>query len=102
MQQIEISDLQNQIGVLVKAINQGEEVVFMKATQPIAKVINILPTNKIYQAGSNNVALQSSQNSSIQISPVKKRRKPGSAAGQIVIAPDFDEPLDDFKEYIME
>lgn len=74
MQQIEISDLQNQIGVLVKAINQGEEVVFTKATQPIAKVINLTPG--------------------------KKRRQAGSAAGQIVMAPDFDEPLDDFKEYM--
>jgi antitoxin (DNA-binding transcriptional repressor) of toxin-antitoxin stability system len=74
MQQIEISDLQNQIGILVNAINQGEEVVFTKATQPIAKVINLLPG--------------------------KKHRKAGSAAGQIVMAPDFDEPLDDFKEYM--
>lgn len=30
----------------------------------------------------------------------KKRRKAGSLAGQIWIAPDFDEPLDDFKEYM--
>ncbi len=74
MQQIEISDLQNQIAVLLNAINKGEEVVFMRATTPIAKVVNL------------------AQN--------KKRRKAGSAAGQIVMAPDFDAPLDDFKEYM--
>lgn len=100
MQQIEISDLQNQIGALVNAIKQGEEVIFTNATQPIAKVINLLPDKKISQAGSGNLALQDMQNSSIQISPIKKPRKPGSAAGQIVMAPDFDEPLDDFKEYM--
>lgn len=27
-------------------------------------------------------------------------RKAGSAAGKIWIAPDFDEPLEDFKEYM--
>ena len=28
------------------------------------------------------------------------RRRAGSAAGKYHIAPDFDEPLDDFKEYM--
>jgi hypothetical protein len=30
----------------------------------------------------------------------KKRRQAGSAAGQIWISPDFDEPLDDFEAYM--
>lgn len=30
----------------------------------------------------------------------RKRRQAGSAAGQIWIAPDFDEPSDDFQEYM--
>jgi hypothetical protein len=29
----------------------------------------------------------------------KGRRQPGSARGQVWTAPDFDAPLDDFKEY---
>ena len=29
-----------------------------------------------------------------------KRRKAGSAAGKFKLAPDFDEPLEDFKEYM--
>jgi hypothetical protein len=32
--------------------------------------------------------------------PVRKRRKAGSAAGQIWMAPDFDAVLDDFQEYM--
>ncbi len=32
--------------------------------------------------------------------PVKKRRKFGSAKGLIKIYDDFNEPLDDFKEYM--
>jgi hypothetical protein len=30
----------------------------------------------------------------------KKQPKFGSAKGQIYISPDFDEPLEDFKEYM--
>ena len=30
----------------------------------------------------------------------RKRRQAGSAAGQIIISPDFDAPLDDFQEYM--
>ena len=30
---------------------------------------------------------------------VRKRRQAGSAEGQILMAPDFDAPLDDFQDY---
>ena len=100
MQKIEISELQNQIGILLTAIHNGEEVVFTEAAQPIAKVIKFLPDKNIAQAGNANIALQQVQNSSILILPIKKRRKAGSAAGQVFMSPDFDEPLDDFKEYM--
>ena len=30
----------------------------------------------------------------------KKRRRSGSAKGQIWMSPDFDEPLEDFEEYM--
>jgi phosphoenolpyruvate synthase/pyruvate phosphate dikinase len=30
----------------------------------------------------------------------KKGRTPGLAKGMITMSPDFDEPLDDFKEYM--
>lgn len=32
--------------------------------------------------------------------PVHPKRKAGSAEGKYVLAPDFDAPLDDFKEYM--
>ncbi|MHC5833068.1 MAG: DUF2281 domain-containing protein [Nostoc sp.] len=34
------------------------------------------------------------------VSPVKRRRQPGSAKGLITISDDFDAPLEDFKEYM--
>lgn len=38
----------------------------------------------------------------VQLVPMKPTHKPkfGSAKGKIKIAPDFDEPLEDFKEYM--
>jgi len=32
--------------------------------------------------------------------PPRKKRKAGSAAGKYTLAPDFDAPLEDFKEYM--
>lgn len=32
--------------------------------------------------------------------PPKKKRTAGSAKGMITIPPDFDEPLEDFKDYM--
>ncbi len=32
--------------------------------------------------------------------PIKKNREAGSAKGLIEMMPDFDEPLEDFKEYM--
>ena len=34
------------------------------------------------------------------VTPIRKRRQAGSAAGQIWMASDFDAPLDDFQEYM--
>ena len=33
------------------------------------------------------------------IDELKNKRKLGSAKGQVIIADDFDEPIDDFKDY---
>ena len=74
MQQIEISNLPSQLSDLLTAISQGEEVVLTQSAQPVAKVI--------------------------KFPPIRKPRKAGSAEGQIFMAPDFDEPLEDFKEYM--
>gem|GEM_PF-1675190 len=36
----------------------------------------------------------------VAIRPAKQAREPGSAKGEIWIAPDFDESLEDFKDYM--
>ena len=49
------------------------------------------------------VFIKKNEDVSVQLVPriVKKRRRQfGSAKGLISMAPDFDEPLEDFKEYM--
>lgn len=54
----------------------GEEVVITHEQKPIAKLVSLAAPK------------------------LKKRIKAGSAKGLIKIAEDFDEPLEDFKEYM--
>jgi antitoxin (DNA-binding transcriptional repressor) of toxin-antitoxin stability system len=51
------------------------------------------------------VVIQAENDHAVQLVPVPtntepKPRKAGSARGQIKMAPDFDEPLADFNEYM--
>ena len=42
----------------------------------------------------------SAVHSSMTEVPMKGRRRPGSAKGLVHISDDFDEPLEDFREYM--
>ena len=74
MQQVDISVAQAQITELLQSALQGEEIIITRDNHPILKLI--------------------------QVSSQPKRRQRGSAKGQIWMAADFDEPLEDFKEYM--
>ena len=52
----------------------GEEVIIAKGHKPLLKLV--------------------------PLAPPKRRRKPGSAKGQVWMAPDFDETPEDFKDYV--
>ena len=45
-------------------------------------------------------ASMKASNSSRTEAPKKGRRRPGSAKGLVHISDDFDEPLEDFREYM--
>ncbi len=62
-----------QLEELLKTVQDGEEVIITKDEQPLAKLIAV---------------------------PMKSKREFGSAKGLIQIPSDFDEPLDDFTEYM--
>ncbi|HQU72317.1 MAG TPA: type II toxin-antitoxin system Phd/YefM family antitoxin [Calditrichia bacterium] len=73
MTQVNIHQAKTHLSKLIELVQQGEEVIIAKGNHPIAKLV-LLET-------------------------LKPNRKIGSAAGQIVISDDFDEPLADFESY---
>ena len=75
---ISVEQASNSLIELIKKANDGEEVIITYGEEPVAKII---ATSKKYLTS-------------------KKKIKTGSAKGLIEIADDFDEPLDDFKEYM--
>ncbi len=74
MHKINIDDTKANLIDLIKEVIQGEEVIITKENKPLAKLI--------------------------PISEVPPKPQFGSAKGLITMSEDFDEPLDDFKEYM--
>jgi antitoxin (DNA-binding transcriptional repressor) of toxin-antitoxin stability system len=59
---------------LIEVAISGDEIVLTRDNQPVVKLVSA--------------------------SPVKRRRQAGSAKGLVTISDDFDEPLEDFKDYM--
>ncbi len=74
MTQITLSEASQNLPELIEAALSGEEIIIMKENLPVIKLTPVVP--------------------------VKRRPKFGSAKGMITISDDFDEPLEDFKEYM--
>ncbi|HVC96792.1 MAG TPA: type II toxin-antitoxin system Phd/YefM family antitoxin [Pirellulales bacterium] len=77
MTTVSIQEAQAKLSELIQDLTPGEEVVITRNDQPIARLI--APLNQ----------------------PPHQPRRPGTLRGTVLyMAPDFDEPLDDFKEYM--
>lgn len=74
MPQITLALASQHLPDLIEAALGGEEIVITKDDQPVVKLT--------------------------PVSPIKRRRQPGSAKGLVTISDDFDEPLEDFKDYM--
>lgn len=70
---IDLQDAQARLLQLVEQAKHGQEVVLTEGGEPVAKIIPI---------------------------SAPAARQFGSAKGLITMAEDFDEPLDDFREYM--
>jgi prevent-host-death family protein len=70
---IELEKAKAQIASLLQTALDGEEIVITQNEQPVLKLVPI---------------------------PAKPRRQSGSAKGLITMSDDFDEPLEDFAEYM--
>ena len=75
MQQINLIEASKHLPDLIEAAINGEEIVITKDNQPVAKLVPVPPAKK-------------------------GGRRAGSAKGLVTISDDFDEPLEDFKDYI--
>jgi prevent-host-death family protein len=75
MNQFNIHEAKTRFSELVQKAMLGEEVIIARDNKPVAKLV--------------------------PFRPAKRRRKLGSAKHKILyIAPDFDAPLEDFKDYM--
>jgi prevent-host-death family protein len=74
MQQVNMHEAKTHFSKLIQKVLNGEEVIIAKGNKPVAKLVSI--------------------------DGAKPKRKLETAKGKIKIAPDFDEPLDDFKAYV--
>lgn len=74
MTQVNIHEAKTHLSKLIELVLKGEEVIIARGNKPVAKLV--------------------------LINTLKPKRKIGSAKGQINIAEDFDEPVEDFKEYM--
>lgn len=74
MYQIELDKAKLQLEALIQTALEGEEIIITRNDEPVLKLVPISKSNI--------------------------RRKAGSAKGMISIAEDFDEPIDDFREYM--
>jgi prevent-host-death family protein len=72
MNPVTIDEAAEQLSDLIDAALRGEEVIITKD----GSVVRLIPDTPV------------------------KPRKPGSATNQVWMSDDFDEPLEDFKEYM--
>ena len=66
-----IHEAKTHFSKLLERVLNGEEIIIAKAGKPVARILPVIT----------------------DVSP----RKPGNDAGKIIIAPDFDDPLEEFE-----
>jgi antitoxin (DNA-binding transcriptional repressor) of toxin-antitoxin stability system len=74
MYQIELDKAKADMATLIQTALNGEEVIITQNDEPVLKLVRIATS--------------------------KPRRQSGSAKGLISLSEDFDEPLEDFREYM--
>lgn len=74
MNPITVAEASQKLPDLIDAVLRGEEVTIIKDDFSVVKLI--------------------------PATPAKPRRQPGSAKGLVTMSDDFDEPLEDFKDYM--
>jgi prevent-host-death family protein len=77
MTTISLAEAQRQLAEIVHQLTPGDEVVLTENNQPVARLV------------------------AVEAHQTKEPRQPGTLRGTVLyMAPDFDAPLDDLKEYM--
>lgn len=76
MRKVNLVEASQHLSELIEAAMLGEEVILTKDDQPVVQLVPIPTEKKRYPA------------------------KAGTAVGLVTIAEDFDDPLEDFKDYM--
>jgi antitoxin (DNA-binding transcriptional repressor) of toxin-antitoxin stability system len=73
---VTLEEAQARLPELIENLSPGEELIIIRGEQPVAKLVG-------------------------QARPDRPPRRPGTLRGTVLyMAPDFDAPLEDFKEYM--
>jgi prevent-host-death family protein len=76
MSTVTLEQAQAQLAELIERLRPGEEIVITRDQKPVARLVG-------------------------EVKPERPPRKLGTLKGTVLyMAPDFDAPLDDFKEYM--
>jgi len=82
MTQVTLEEAGSQLSRLIQAARKGEVVILMENSEPVARLVPITEAEATSES-------------------TKPHARRGSGQGLILyMAPDFDAPLDDFKEYM--
>ena len=92
----ELDQAQQLFPELVKRAKRGEDVIITERNQPVVKFVAVEQGMK----ASNSSMKASNSSMTAPADSTKRRRRPGSAKGLVHINDDFDEPLEDFREYM--
>jgi len=74
MHKVNIHEAKTHLSRLIKEVQEGEEVIIAKGNKPIARLV-LVPE-------------------------ARPKRRLGSSKGLITISSDFNQPLEDFKDYM--
>lgn len=77
MTQVSVREAETRLASLIRAARAGEEVVITDEDRPIARIVSVADAGQ-----------------------PRSPRRAGSGKGKFIMAPDFDAPLEDLKEYM--
>lgn len=79
---MDISEVTSKFTELIASLKRDEEIVITADNKPVARLTSV------------------KESASGQPQPKTKRRRAGTAEGEFWMSPDFNEPLEEFKEYM--